>query len=206
MSKKGLFIVFEGGEGAGKSTLAKAISIRLEGLDRPFIVVREPGGTTVAEGIRELLKKRLNPWGEALAFLVARADLITRVIRPSLNRGLVVLCDRFSPSTFAYQGYGRNLDLELLKQIDFVVREGVEPDLVIFCDVPIAEGLARKAGESEPVITGSEKEEFHQRVYLGYQALMSNESDQKWVRVDATQSIEDLAIEAWTVIEPLLKE
>ncbi|MFL2636430.1 MAG: dTMP kinase [Tepidiformaceae bacterium] len=205
MSNEGFFIVFEGGEGAGKSTLTEAIGKRLENSGRSFVVIREPGGTPVAETLREILKTPLTPWGEALAFLTARADLIEKVIRPALKRGDVVLCDRFSPSTFAYQGYGRNLDLKLLKKIDSVIREDLEPNLIIFCDVPVSDGLARKAGENDPIVTGSEKEEFHRRVYSGYQDLMSNSSEKKWRRIDATKPPIEVAEEVWSIVEPMLR-
>ena len=117
----------------------------------------------------------------------------------------MVLCDRFSPSTFAYQGYGRNLDLKLLKKIDSVIREDLEPDLIIFCDVPVSDGLARKAGENDPIVTGSEKEEFHRRVYSGYQDLLSNSSEKKWKRIDATKPPAEVVEEVWSIVEPMLR-
>ncbi len=198
-----LFVVLEGGEGSGKSTLAEAIARRAEDTGREVVLVREPGGTPVGERVRELLHEPLTPWAETFAFLLARAQLVATVIQPALYRGAVVLCDRFSGSTFAYQGYGRGLDLGALRSANRLATGGLEPDLTIYVDIEPALGLARKRGEAEALLTGQEDLAFHQRVREGYRAqLAANHGS--WFEVDGRQSPNDVADAAWGAVSARL--
>jgi dTMP kinase len=194
-----MFVVLEGGEGAGKSTLAAGLGRRLAAAGREVVLTREPGGTAAGEAVRALLHQPLTPWAETFAFLLARAQLVAEVIRPALGRGAFVVCDRFSGSTFAYQGYGRGLDLAALRAANAQATGGLEPDLVIYLDLDPAAGLARKHGEAESIRTGVEGLAFHQRVRDGYRALAAGAPD-TWVTVNAQLPPEELLGVAWEAL------
>jgi len=196
----GRFIVFEGGEGSGKSTAAAAVARRLEAAGREVVLTREPGGTPVGERVRALLHEDLTPWAEAFAFLVARAQLVERVIRPALVGGAVVVCDRFAASTFAYQGYARGLDLAALRAANATATGGLEPGLTIYLDIEPSIGLARKHGEGEAIRTGLEALDFHRRVRAGYLALMAEAPAGTWVTVDASLPPEQVEAAAWAAV------
>lgn len=170
---KGLFIAIEGGEGAGKTTQAQLLYRHLS-LRFPTILTREPGGTPLGERIRELLLDPylhpINPRAELLLFLAARAQHIEDVIKPALERGFVVISDRFFLSSFAYQGYGRGLDISVLEMLDDFARQSISPHLTIYIDIPPEEGRARVSA-----LTPFEKEslEFHKRVREGYLKMAS---------------------------------
>ena len=191
------FIVFEGGEGAGKSTIAAAIAKRLRARGDEVVLTREPGGTAAGEKVRALLHEPLTPWAEAFAFLAARAQIVHEVIRPALERGATVLCDRFSASTLAYQGYARGLDLETLRKANDAATGGLEPDLVLWLDVQPEDGLARKLGESEAIVTGLENLDFHRKVRLAYAGLMAAAPAGAWVRIDASRPAAAVEDDAW---------
>jgi dTMP kinase len=187
------FIVFEGGNGAGKSTLIALVADRLREIGAEVVTVREPGGTRAGERIRELLHQPLTHWAEAFAFLLARAQLVSEVIRPALDRGATVLCDRFAASTLAYQGYARGLELAALRAANAAATDGLEPNLTVFLDIDPAAGLARKHGEGEAIRTGLESLEFHRRVREGYLALKADARPGSWLHLDATRAPEELA-------------
>ena len=152
-SGRGKFITFEGGEGSGKSTQIKKLAERLAAAKLRAIVTREPGGSPGAEIMRHLvlsgMGKLLGPDAETLLFAAARDDHVRTVIQPALGQGTWVLCDRFSDSTIAYQGYGRGLDLAALRGLDARARDGVSPHLTFLLDCPVEVGLARTRGRSE---------------------------------------------------------
>jgi len=220
------FIVFEGGEGAGKSLLAAKLVRRLERAGVHTIEVREPGGTAAGEAARELLGQSLTPWGEAFAFLLARAELVSRVIKPGLERGATVLCDRFRASTVAYQGYGRGLDLRRLAEANASATQGLVPDLTIYLDVPPEIGLQRKYKSVQPSLTlpdvppelvvqasradiegpavGRERLAFHERVREGYRQQLAQAPEGSWVEIDATQEPEAVEAAAWGAVAGLL--
>ncbi|MBA4181086.1 MAG: dTMP kinase [Anaerolinea sp.] len=183
------FIVFEGGEGSGKSTVAAAVvdRLRADGLD--VVHTREPGGTTAGEAVRGLLHLQLAPWAEAFAFLVARAQVVAEVIRPALERGTAVICDRYEASFLAYQGYGRGLDVDSLRTANEIATGGLRPGLTVFLDLDPAVGLARKRGEAESIRIGLETLEFHNRVRQGYLSLMAGAPPGSWVTLDAAESV-----------------
>lgn len=188
----GRFIVFEGGEGSGKSTAAAAVAARLEAAGRRVVLTREPGGTPAGEVIRGLLHERLSPWAELFAFLTARAELVAAVIRPALERGDTVLCDRFAPSTFAYQVHARGLDPVIVRTANRAATGGLEPDLVVYLDIDPAAGLARKAAERAAVATGLEGLEFHRKVREGY-LLQARDDAGRWAVIDAALPAERVA-------------
>lgn len=181
------FIVFEGGEGSGKSTASATVAELLRAEDVDVVHTREPGGTAAGEAVRGLLHLELAPWAEAFAFLVARAQVVHEVIRPALERGAVVICDRFEASFLAYQGFGRGLDLAALKQANATATGGLSPGLTVWLDLDPAAGLARKRGEAEAIRIGQEALEFHARVRLGYASLMAQASQGSWVKLDASR-------------------
>jgi dTMP kinase len=188
----GRFIVFEGGEGSGKSTAAAAVAARLEAAGRHVVLTREPGGTPAGEVIRGLLHERLSPWAELFAFLTARAELVAAVIRPALERGDTVICDRFAPSTFAYQVHARGLDPVIVRTANRAATGGLEPDLVVYLDIDPAAGLARKGSESAAVATGLEGLEFHRKVREGY-LLQARDDAGRWAVIDAALPAERVA-------------
>ncbi len=166
---RGLLIVFEGAEGAGKSTQLRLVSECLAVAKRDVLAVREPGGTAAGDEIRRLLldpASDISPRAEALLFMASRAQLVEREIRPALDRGAIVLVDRFFLSTYAYQGSGRGLDADQLRAANAIATNGLVPDVNLLIALPVADGLARaleRGGGSRDRMEGSELA-FHQRV------------------------------------------
>jgi len=201
-----LFITFEGGEGSGKSVQAKALYRRLAQLAIPALLTHEPGGTSLGKKLSRWLKWTdsldISPLTELLLFNASRAQLVTKVIQPNLESGIEVICDRYADSTTAYQGYGRGLDLEIVKAINDTATQGLKPDLTILLDMPVEAGLARKRGKRQDRF---EQEEiaFHQRVREGYLKLAASDP-QRWLVIDATQSKEKIAQIIWQKISQLL--
>lgn len=200
MTAPGRFIVFEGGEGSGKSTASLAVVRRFEEAGIPVLHTREPGGTPAGELVRTLLHEQLTPWAELFAFLVARSQLVTTVIRPALEAGTTVVCDRFAPSTFAYQVHARGLDAVAVRTANNLATGGLEPDRVIYLDVSPEVGLARKHGETEALRTGLEGLEFHQKVREGY-LLQARDAADRWTVIDAGLSAERVADVAWAAVQ-----
>ncbi len=202
----GAFIVFEGGEGAGKSTQVEALARRLSREGYEVVSTHEPGGTPLGEDVRSWLKTRtdLTPTTELLLFAAARAQLVENVIAPALHSGKIVICDRFTASTIAYQGYGRGLDMELIGRLNQAATGGLQPDLTVFLDVPVEVGLARKKGSGFDTFE-AEAIEFHLRVRDGYLAQAAHEAD-SWLILDSTLKRDALASEIWTKIQPLLEK
>lgn len=198
-----LFVALEGGEGAGKTTLAAALKRRLEAGGHAVTLVREPGGTEAGELLRRVLQLRLTPWAEAFAFLAARAQVVAEVIRPALEAGQVVICDRFEGSTFAYQGHARGLDPEALRAANALATGGLSPDLTLFLDLDPATGESRKAGESGVVQTGTEALEFHRRVRDGYRAQAAT-AHGTWLTLDAARPAGAVLAEALAAIQSRL--
>ncbi len=213
--RPGIFISLEGGEGAGKTTQAQLLRHRLERLGHKVVVTREPGGTPLSEEIRRIILRPsaaprpnpsssdLPPEAELLLFLAARAQLVAEVIRPALERGEIVVCDRYSDSTLAYQGYGRGLDLEEVKAADRLATGDLRPDLSVLLDLPVDVGLARKTADGEWDAIGQEGREFHERVHAGFAEIVAGEPG-RWIVVDATLSSEVIAERIWERVEPLV--
>jgi len=190
-----LFVTFEGPEGCGKSTQMHLLADYLRARGDDVLVTREPGGTAIGEAVRAILLDPAHadmlPLTEFLLFSAARAQHVGQVIRPHLARGGIVLCDRYADSSLAYQGYGGQLDLEVLRAISQVATGGLLPDLSFYLDVPVEVGLRRKTRGSGDAWNRMEQKEldFHHRVRAGYLALIAQEPE-RWVRVDATAGVE----------------
>ncbi len=205
----GIFITFEGGEGAGKSLQAGALARRLVAAGRTVVRTREPGGTPLGERLREIVLDLssgdlpLDPLSETLLFVAARAELVSSVIAPALARGEIVVCDRFADSTLAYQGFGRALDLSTIEQLNAMVCRGVRPQLTALLDLPIAEGLARKGSAGNADRFGREDERFHERVRQGYLSVAAREPE-RWLVVDASQPPDAVAEAIWRRVATLL--
>ena len=192
--KKGRFITFEGGEGCGKSTQIWRLESFLKEKGVEVLVTREPGGTRLAEFIRGLLKDEKDDppcdRAELLLFLAARAQLVKNVILPALESGVWVLSDRFSDSTFAYQGYGRGLDLEILKIANDFACDSLKPDLTLLLDVPAEVAASRMRKRERETNTSADRielagDEFHLRLREGFRALAAAEPE-RIITVDAS--------------------
>ena len=203
-----LFITFEGGEGSGKTAQARALHRRLARLDIPVVLTHEPGGTPlgsrIARSLKWVLEVDISPLSELLLFNASRAQLVDEVIRPELAGGKVVICDRYTDSTVAYQGYGRGLDMEIVRKINDVATGGLLPDLTVLLDIPVEEGFARK-GVSARDRFEEEDISFHQRVREGYLRLAEAEPE-RWLVIDATQSRKRIAGFIWERVSRLLDD
>ncbi len=198
-----LFITFEGGEGSGKSTQAKALCKRLLSLNIPTLLTHEPGGTPLGNSLRRWLKgeDEIDPTTELLLFNASRAHLVSRVIRPALEKGTVVICDRFAESTIAYQGYARGLDLNLIETVNNIATQGLKPDLIVFLDIHVDQGLARKGIRDRFEREGIA---FHQRVRSGY-LEMANNDPERWLVIDGSLPKKNIQSLIWQRLEPLLR-
>jgi len=200
------FITFEGGEGCGKSTQARLLYRRLSELAIPVLLTHEPGVTALGKKITRLLKwsdsVAISPMAELLLFNTSRVQLVTEVIRPNLEKGTVVICDRYADSTTAYQGYGRGLDMAMVATANRAGTTGLIPSLTIFLDMPVEAGLARKTGAKKDRFE-AESMSFHRRVREGYLELVKAEPE-RWLVVDATQSKGNIAGIIWQRVSRLL--
>lgn len=210
---KGRLITFEGNEGSGKSTQIRLLAERLKSAGRVVRSLREPGGTAIGEEIRHTFKHSQNnqamtPEAELLLMNASRAQLVREVIRPALQAGEFVLCDRYYDSTTAYQGYGRQLDLKLVQSIIEMAVGKTRPDLTLLLLVPQKLSDQRRAARqsSQPGVRDRMEEandEFFARVARGYEAVASAEPDR--VRtIDATRQVSEIAKEIWQTVQPLL--
>lgn len=182
-----LFITFEGGEGSGKSLQARALYQQLPRKGIPALLTHEPGGTSLGNKLARLLKwaeeTEISPLTELLLFNTSRAQLVDEVIRPNLQQGTVVICDRYTDSTVAYQSYGRGLELAMVRAVNDAATNGLKPDLTILLDMTVKEGLARK-GKTKRDRFEKEDLVFHRRVRQGY-LKMTTEEPERWLVIDA---------------------
>ena len=199
-----IFIVFEGGDGSGKSTQARNLSQRLHRRSIPVLLTREPGGTPSGESIRRLLKgqRSFRPMSELLLFEAARAQLVESVIRPGLDGGTTVICDRYTASTVAYQGHGRGLDLALIQQLNEMATGGLVPDLTVLLDLSPLVGLSRRGATGIDPFE-SAPQEFQSKVREGYLAQAA-EALERWLVLDGSRPQSELSREIWTKVQPLL--
>ncbi len=212
--KRGLFITFEGTEGAGKSTHIRLLAERLRQLGRTVRELREPGGTPLGEEIRHLLKhhpagRGMTAETELLLMNASRAQLVREVIRPALDAGEVVLCDRFFDSTVAYQGHGRGLDLKLVESVIAAAVGETRPDLTLLLHVPLSVSesrrLSRQNSQSAPADRFEESDRaFFERVEGGFQVIATTEPKRVLV-IEASRDVESIAADIWSRVEPLFK-
>ena len=188
-----MFITFEGPEGSGKTTQIPQLQEFLTKVGYRVFCTREPGGTLIGDQIREVLlankNTEMHPRTEILLFQASRAQLVEQVINPRLERGEIVLCDRYADSTIAYQGYGHQMDLVQLQNIVNFATGGLKPDLSLLLDLDVKLGLARRQKDGDVNRLDAFKLEFHQRVRAGYHALAAAEPE-RWVVIDASQTPE----------------
>jgi dTMP kinase len=208
-----VFITFEGPEGSGKTTQIKLLAQSVQSAGYDVRLTREPGGTPIGDQIRAVLHDVGNTDmvadAESLLYAASRAQHVGQLIRPALEQGAIVLCDRYTDSTLAYQGHGRGLDLPALRRLNAFATGGLAPDLTIYLDCPIEQGLSRKQqamtqGEGEWNRLDQETVEFHQRVRQGYQALIEDDPE-RWLVLDASRSIQEVQKEIQKAVKKLLR-
>lgn len=206
--KKGIFISFEGGEGAGKSTQIRALAQRLEAEGFDVVLTREPGGSEGGEAIRDLLVNgaadRWSSMTETLLMYAARRDHLERVIWPALERGSIVLCDRFSDSTRAYQGAGGGVPGELIADLENHVLAGKLPDLTLVFDLPAQAGLQRAEARGGAARFESKGLAFHERLRAGFIKIAELEP-QRCAVIDATATVEAVSSHIWNVVSSRLE-
>jgi dTMP kinase len=209
---RGKFITFEGPEGGGKSTQVQTLAEWLRKQGKKVVVTREPGGTRMSELIRALVRDEMEDPPvtrcEVLLFLAARAQVVSQVIRPALAHGEWVVCDRFADSTFAYQGYGRGIDVQLLKNFNDFVTEGLVPDLTILLDVPPEVSRTRLAARQASTADTGDRieaagEMFHRRLREGFLDLAKAEP-KRFTVIDASKSIEKVAAAVQKTVQRIL--
>lgn len=198
---RGMFITLEGGEGSGKSTQIRLLADALRTMGRSVVTTREPGGTPEAEKIRDFLVKRdggnWTPMAECMLLYAARQMHVENLIKPALSEGKIVVSDRFSDSTRAYQSFGHGLPLETIEQIDHLVLGGFKPDLTFILDLPVETGLARAGKRMNADQSREDRFEklgtsFHDRLRQGYLQI-AQANPERCVVIDATRSIEKIS-------------
>lgn len=213
MAKQGQLIVFEGTEGAGKTTQIELAAqwLTLTYPDRPLLITRQPGGTALGKKIRQLLLEptnTINPTTELLLYAADRAQHVTEQMRPHLEQGGLILSDRYTDSTVAYQGYGRQLDLNLIYQLNGIATQGLTSDLTLWLDVDVIQGLQRARGLKGNYSGGDRIEQeslnFHHRVRDGFQALALAQSD-RMVTIDGNRPLDQVQTDIRQVIASRLE-
>jgi len=202
-----MFITFEGTEGTGKTSQIPELACFLHQSGFDVLTAREPGGSSIGDQIRSIVldldNTAMHPRTEILLFQASRAQLVEQVIKPHLAKGGVVLCDRYADSTIAYQGYGKQQELELIKTIVNFATGGLKPDLTLLFDLEVEVGLRRRAGGGDWNRLDAYDLAFYQRVRQGYQQ-MAQEDPQRWVIIDALQPPEGVQVSIrQTVLERL---
>lgn len=196
----GRFITFEGIDGAGKSSHIERLAGWWRDKGREVTVTREPGGTGLAEALREMiLHQPMDPLTESLLVFAARRDHLRQCILPALTRGDIVICDRFTDATFAYQGAGRGFDQKLLSSLEAWVQEGRQPDLTLWFDLPAAVAAERRAAARAPDRFESQGESFFERVRAGYAARAALDVG-RFARLDALQTRDDVWLQIETAV------
>lgn len=194
-----LFITFEGPDGSGKTTQIELLAEHLRAIGHDVLITREPGGTSIGDQIRTVLHDvknvEMTRETEFLLYSASRAQIVRQVLQPHLARGGTVLCDRFADSSMAYQGYGRELDLEAIRFITQFATDGLRPHLTVYLDLPVEIGIERKQSAHAAQVgewnrLDQQTLDFHRRVRQGYLKMAQAEPD-RWLVIDATQSIPD---------------
>lgn len=205
----GKFIVFEGPDGSGKTTIIKKVKEILEKRDLAISYYREPGGTNISEKIRSIIidndNHLMDPKTEALLFASSRAQLVAEKIIPDLGAGKIVICDRFVMSSLLYQGLGRKLGIDNVKMINDFATESLKPDLTLFFNIDYKTALERKRANFSPDRLENEDFSFHKTIFDGYLEMADLYKDEI-VKVDARKSIEDLTKDVIEIINQLLED
>lgn len=205
-----MLITLEGPDGSGKSTQIDLLVQKLRAKGYKVVQTREPGGTPIGDEIRQVLhdlkNTAMHPHTETLLYAASRAQLVAQVIRPHLESGGIVVCDRYRDSTLAYQGYGHGLDLEALNSILAFATGNLTPDLTFYLDLSVEDGLKRRKDAADDWNRmDAMAVEFHQRVRAGYEKLIAAEPE-RWVRIDASQNIETIHQAIFAVVLMRVKE
>lgn len=214
MTKPGLFVTFEGGDGSGKTTQMQLLTNRLRQMGHDVLETAEPGGTPIGKQIRRILldpeNQSLSPRAELLLYFASRAQNVDEWIRPALKAGRVVVCDRFTDSTLAYQGLGRNLTEDVVMQVHAIACGEVMPDITIYLDIDYRTGLerartrnAQRQSDSQPDETRMDEqaEEFHAHVRHAFQSL-AERYPERIHRIDGSCGMDAVHAEIWTKIAP----
>jgi len=200
----GLFITFEGGEGCGKSTQSRLLLKKIEQQNIPVVLTHEPGGTVLGNELRKALKRKrgssISPHAELFLVAASRAQLVAELIRPALEEGKVVICDRFTYSTLVYQGYGRGLELSFVETVNNIATGNLKSDLTILLDISPDQGLARKRSLKDRFEL--EDLSFHRRVRDGYLKAAAAEPD-RWLVIDASLPKGKIAEIIWDRVSQL---
>lgn len=209
--KKGIFIVFEGPEGSGKTTVGRIIETYLKELNIDFITTREPGGISISEKIREVIldkeNTKMDGRTEALLYAAARRQHLVEKVIPALNAGKIVLCDRFVDSSLAYQGHARGLGMDEVMRINEFAIDGYMPNLSILFDLPPEIGLERIAQNNDREVNRLDLEnlEFHHKVREGY-LILCKEYSYRMKKIDASKTLDEVVEDTKNIIITLLKE
>ena len=210
---RGLFLTFEGIEGSGKTSQCQALANTLRLMGYRVLETREPGGTRLAERTRDLLLappskdsrgEIWTPAGEAALIFACRSQHITHMIRPALDSGTIVLCDRYADSTLAYQGYGRGLSIQELTRFQRFISRGLTPDKTFFFDLPVQVGLARRRQAKDLNRLDLETFAFHERVRKGFRRL-AKDHPRRIITLNAHLPVDTLAEQVQAIVTPLLK-
>ena len=206
---RGRFITIEGTEGVGKTTNIEYIKQWLDDRAISYVSTREPGGTPLAEEIRQVLlanrEEKVCSKAELLMMFAGRAQHIDQVIEPQLAKGNWVLCDRFTDATYAYQGAGREMGDELIKSLETMVQGAMRPDLTLVLDVPVELGLERAGNRSEPDRFEREKTDFFNRVRQAYLSMATN-NPQRYKIIDASQNLEHVQLQIEAALKSFLQK
>lgn len=203
---KGIFITFEGIDGCGKTTQAELLEIQLKQERRNIVLVREPGGTVISEQIRSIILDKnhneMDPITETILLAASRAQLTEEIIIPNVESGNIVISDRYTDSTLAYQGFGRGLDITWLKNINKFATKDTDPDITILVDIPVEVAISRMEGKSFDRME-IEGNEFLKRVRKGYLHLAQDYSD-RFIVVDGMKSIHEIQTQIWKSISKVI--
>ncbi|MBQ9272409.1 MAG: dTMP kinase [Mogibacterium sp.] len=202
---KGLFITLEGGDGAGKSTQIRNIEAFFKGRGFTVTHTREPGGPPISEKLRDILldtqNTEMDPVTEMLIYAASRAQHVRETVIPALERGEIVICDRYVDSSIAYQGFGRNLG-SMVEEVNRYATGGLMPDITVWLDIDPETGKARASGDKGPDRLDLESSDFHSRVREGYAHIAESEPD-RFKRIDATGSVEEIRDKIYDCLESL---
>jgi thymidylate kinase len=205
--KRGLFITIEGTDGSGKTTQIGLIKEYMQNTGYEVLITREPGGTRISERVREIILdpelKEMDAYAEMLLYAAARAQLVAEVVRPALEMGKIVICDRFVDSTYAYQGYGRGLDLDMLVNVNNIAINGVMPDITFFFDLDPYEAIKRRRAASITDRIENEKMDFHSKVHAGYICLAEKFS-KRIKRIDCNRTVEEIWVDVRFLLDNIL--